>query len=216
MKRSWIWIISLVMGTSFIVLLYFQARYARSMVRMRKEQFDESVFRSLDQASRELERNETFRYLQNVIEEHEEELSKDESIFSSGSVKIENAIVDSALTATGAPFRRIGKHPNGLPNSLRMMRKSPWAGATARFQQHVQQAYVYERGILDEVITTVLYSASDLNFQDRLDATMLDNCMRRALERNGVSIPFHFTVYTSDGRQVYQCSDYEEKGQEYN
>ena len=39
--------------------------------------------------------------------------------------------------------------------------------------------------------------------------------MRSALERNGVSIPFHFTVFTSDGRQVYQCSDYEEKGMEY-
>ena len=215
MKRSWIWIISLVMGTSFIVLLYFQARYAATMVRMRKEQFDESVSRSLDQASRDLERNETFRYLQNVISEHEKELSKGEAVFNSGSIKINGASVDSALTATGAPFRRIGKHPSGLPNSLRMMRNSPWAGATARFQQHVQQAYVYERDILEEVINTVLYSASDLNFQDRLDATMLDNCMRSALERNGVSIPFHFTVFTSDGRQVYQCSDYEEKGMEY-
>jgi two-component system phosphate regulon sensor histidine kinase PhoR len=38
------------------------------MVKMRKEQFDESVFRALDQTSRDLERNETFRYLETVAD----------------------------------------------------------------------------------------------------------------------------------------------------
>jgi two-component system phosphate regulon sensor histidine kinase PhoR len=32
---------------------------------------------------------------------------------------------------------------------------------------------------------------------------------------NGINIPYHFIVCTTDGREVYRCPDYEEKGQEY-
>ena len=39
-------------------------------MKMRKEQFDESVVRSLNQASRNLEQNETFRYLENFTRDN--------------------------------------------------------------------------------------------------------------------------------------------------
>ena len=68
MKRSVIWIICLIIGVSFLALLYLESSYARAMVRMRSEQFDETVIRSLDQAARELERNETYKYLKMVLE----------------------------------------------------------------------------------------------------------------------------------------------------
>lgn len=69
MKKSTIWIVSIIIGVSFVGLLYLQMRYIRQMIKMRKEQFDESVIRSLDQASRNLEQNETFRYLEQISRE---------------------------------------------------------------------------------------------------------------------------------------------------
>ena len=63
-----------------MVLLYLQFRYAEAMVRMRVEQFDENVFRSLDQASRDLERAETIDYLQEI----DDEKSSVEDIFHIG------------------------------------------------------------------------------------------------------------------------------------
>ena len=69
MKRSTIWIVSVIIGVSFLGLLLLQMRYIEQMVKMRKEQFDESVVRSLNQASRNLEQNETFRYLENFTPE---------------------------------------------------------------------------------------------------------------------------------------------------
>ena len=66
MKRSTITIISLVIGLSFFGLLFLQGRIISSMVKMRKEQFDETVLRALDQTSRDMERNETFKYLEEV------------------------------------------------------------------------------------------------------------------------------------------------------
>ena len=67
MKKSTIWIIATVMGFSFIGLLFLQIYYMGAMVQMKKEQFDESVNRRLDQASHNLEMNETQRYLEKEV-----------------------------------------------------------------------------------------------------------------------------------------------------
>ena len=56
MKKRTIWIIAIIMGLSFVSLLYLQISYIKEMAKMKKEQFDESVYRSLYQASRNLER----------------------------------------------------------------------------------------------------------------------------------------------------------------
>ena len=56
------------MGTSFLCLLYLQVSYIEEMVKMRKEQFDESVARSLTKAARNLELDETYRFLQKDAE----------------------------------------------------------------------------------------------------------------------------------------------------
>ena len=71
MKRRTILIIATIMGLSFAALLYLQIRYIDEMVRMKREQFDESVNRSLYQASRNLELNETLRYLEKDINQTE-------------------------------------------------------------------------------------------------------------------------------------------------
>ena len=43
MKKTTIWTVAIVMGLSFLVLLYMQIKYIEAMVQMKKEQFDESV-----------------------------------------------------------------------------------------------------------------------------------------------------------------------------
>ena len=55
------------MGLSFLGLLFLQLSYIEDMAKMKKEQFDESVNRSLYQASRNLELNETLRYLEKTL-----------------------------------------------------------------------------------------------------------------------------------------------------
>ena len=64
MKKSTIWVLGIVMGLSFLSLLYLQVSYIEEMVKMRKGQFDESVQRSLVQACRNIELVETKKYLE--------------------------------------------------------------------------------------------------------------------------------------------------------
>ena len=80
MKKKTIWTIAIIMGFSFLALLYLQLSYIQEMVTMKKEQFDESVNRALYQASRNLELNETLRYLEKDVNETERKASKKDSV----------------------------------------------------------------------------------------------------------------------------------------
>jgi len=59
------------MGLSFISLLYLQISYIEEMVKMRNEQFDESVKRALMAASKDVESAEVDRWLREDISEAE-------------------------------------------------------------------------------------------------------------------------------------------------
>ena len=185
------------MGLSFVVLLVLQSRYAKSMVRMRREQFDETVCRSLDQASRDMERAETFRYLQKVIAEHQ-----------SLQPTYNFATTDSLLRLRHDTVQQVAQHVMGL----RMPRVNHLQQTVTNLQRHVQQAYTYEQNLLDEVIYAVMYRASALSLSDRLNPVVLDNAIRQALESNGITMRFHYVLYNANGEEISRCCDYEEKG----
>ena len=86
MKKSTIWLIAIVMGLSFLGLLYLQLSYIEQMAKMKKEQFDESVNRSLYQASRNLEMNETMRYLEKDVKDTERRAYSQDSVMVDGLV----------------------------------------------------------------------------------------------------------------------------------
>ena len=200
MKRSYIWLICVVVCIAFVALLYLQGRYAKEMIRMRQEQFDENVLRSLDQASRELEKAETFRYLQKVLNQHE---------IKSGTVRPDSFHITNYILPLDTIIPNKGNMSLG---SLSINRYNRVAETISNLQKHVREALIYEQDVLDEVIYAVMYRASELRFQDRLNPAVLDGCLRNALQANGISLPFHFIVYTSDGREVYRCEDYTEEG----
>ncbi len=213
MKKSWIWIICIIMGSSFLILLYLQMNYAQIMVQMRRDQFDETVFRSLDQASRELERTETFNYLQTIITEHEKEKAR---VYFSDSlgVRLED-VPDSTLSSSEQTSDAGDTSPNVQTSSPGPVSSGSWRHATEQFQRSIKNAYIYERGLLDEVVLQILYDASEKDLHNRLDVLMLDHMMKVALERNGISMHFHFVVYSSDGEEVFRCPDYDAKGNNY-
>ena len=69
MKKSTIWLLSVIMALTFIGLLYVQIMYMENMIKMRNEQFTDAVKRSLSAVSTSLELDETQRYLVEYMEE---------------------------------------------------------------------------------------------------------------------------------------------------
>lgn len=106
-----------------------------------------------------------------------------------------------------------GKNNMAL-GSLNINRYNRVAQTIANLQKHVREAFIYEQEVLDEVIYAVMYTASEQRLQERLNPAVLDGCLRNALQANGITLPFHFIVYTSDGREVYRCEDYSDVGAE--
>lgn len=220
MKQKKIWFIGILIGVLSIILLYLQWDNARTMVRMRKQQFDESVHRSLDQASRDLERDETFRYLQLITNNHAQELDslarlQRFQVARRPAIPMSDRIMlADTLDIVYRPKQVVSGGGRYSSSMLMQQGASFMDAAGLDFLEKVQNAYVYQRGILDEVIYTLLYNANEGSLKERLNGDLLDSYLTSALRRNGVDIPFHYRVSTADGQEVLRCSDYSDAGEE--
>lgn len=224
MKKSTIWTIAIVMGLSFLGLLFLQLSYIEDMAKMKKEQFDESVNRSLYQASRNLELNETLRYLEKDVNETERRAFHQDSIMSR-SGKLNDVIQHShQYSVTGKDgtvyssfqLKTITTKPSTVPKAMILRSdKNSISAASKSLQEIVRNRYVYQKALLDEVVYNILYTASDKPLKERVNFKLLDQDIRAELLNNGINIPYHLTVATADGREVYRCPDYTEEGEEY-
>ncbi len=224
MKKSTIWTIAIIMGLSFVVLLYLQLSYIEEMAKMKKEQFDESVNRSLYQASRNLEVNETLRYLEKDVNETERRAFRHDSVMTR-SGKLNDVVQHThqyAVTGkdgtvySSFQLKTITTKPSTIPKGIILRSdKSTLSEASKSLQEIVRNRYVYQKALLDEVVYSILYQASERPLKERINFKLLDQDIRAELLNNGINIPYHVTVSTADGREVYRCPDYTEEGLAY-
>ena len=224
MKKSTIWFIATVMGLSFLGLLYLQLSYIEQMVRMKKEQFDESVNRSLYQASRNLELNETLRYLEKDVNETERRAFRQDSVMSrTGRLNdvIQHTHQYSVAGKDGTIYssfelKTITTKPSTIPKAMILRSdKNTIDEASKSLQEIVRNRYIYQKALLDEVVYNILYQASDKPLKERVNFKFLDQEINTGLLNNGINIPYHLTVSTADGREVYRCPDYSDEGLQY-
>ncbi|MCM1107487.1 MAG: HAMP domain-containing histidine kinase [Clostridium sp.] len=221
MKKSTIWIISVIMGVSFLALLYVQTRYIEQIVRARKQQFDETVFRCLGLVARNLERNETLGYLEELVNRN---LGKPDSLPATSTlngtrgtfINVPDYVQGEDRLAAHSAFQLKPRvmRPSVSSKVLNVRSRNRITEASQAFQEAVKNAYLYQKGVLDEVVYSILYTSSNKLLDERINFKVLDHELRTTFERNGITIPYHFSVLTSNGREVYRCSDYDKKGEE--
>jgi len=189
---------------------------------MKKEQFDESVNRSLYQASRNLEMNETLRYLEKDVQATERRAFSQDSMMVDGldgTIKQSHQFAvaaDDGTVYSSFQLKTFEMKPASVPKAMILRKdKSSLSEAAKSMQEIVRNRYVYQKALLDEVVYNILYTASDKPLKERINFRMLDQDIRAELMNNGVNIPYHFTVSTSDGREVYRCPDYTDEGEKY-
>ena len=224
MKKTTLWIVAALMVLSFLTLLFIQIKYIDEMVTMKKEQFDESVNKALYQASRNLELNETLRYLEKDVADTEQgEKGKKQGQTAAdgnpadGNPGMHNAAIgDDGAAYSSFELKTNAVNPARIPKAMILKNdRNLISDATKSMREIVRNRYVYQKALLDEVIYSILYTASDKPLRERINFKLLDQDLKAELMNNGVSIPYHFTVSTQDGREVYRCPDYEETGDEY-
>lgn len=224
MKKSTIWIIATVMGISFLGLLYLQISYLREVFTMREQQFDESVNRSLFRVAHALEFDETRRALEKEASAFMADSSMvdslDEKRFPSNVLAPDMQSFaplnegDSIYTLNFEPgrfrkdFLQRGVNLNGVDQKT-------MDGLARDLRRIVKERYVYQQRMLNEVIYSVLYTASSKPLKQRIDFKQLDRALRFELQNNGIDLLFHFTVSTLDGKEVYRCPDYSAEGEQF-
>ncbi len=196
------------MGCSFLALLSLQVRYIEEIVTMRREQFDESVKRSLYNAAHRLELYETMRYLEKDITNadavspvHKQgtEIVAHQYNFKGSK---DGNISSFEMRSTIIIPRRGKQDQKDIPEASRSL------------QDIIRSRYVHQRALIDEVIYKMLYTASDQPLEQRINFRALDRDLQAELLNNGIEIPYHFSVSASDGREIYRCADYEPEGEE--
>ncbi|KAA6339603.1 Sensor protein SrrB, partial [termite gut metagenome] len=200
-----------------------QVGYIEETVKMRNEQFDESVKRSLYQVSRNVEYDETKRWL-------EEDLSEAEKKAFSQSVSPNNSLMQEQTTRQ----YRIVTTPNGTmysdfelkimsskPSSVPKAMISPRRHGTNTIPQTskslhetMKNRYLYQRSLIDEVVWQMLYRTSNKPLEERINFNNLDHYLKSELKNSGIDLEYCFSIINKNGHEIYRCPEYTAKGSE--
>lgn len=188
MKKSTIWILTIVMALTFVGLLYVQIMYMEEMIKMREQHFSEGVKRSLYALSTALEQNETKKYL-------EEDLM----------------LVDPTLFASSDPLGLDKKGKYGLENDYKLSKpkQEDMSDKFGEFQEALKGQYLYQKGLLNEVILTILNQSSTRPITERADSAIVKTYLRTELDNNGINLPFEYAIIDRHGRMVYESENYD-------
>ena len=190
---------------------------------MKKEQFDESVTRALYQASRNLELNETLRFLEKDVNATERKAFSTVAETSNdnfgGAVQQSHQYSvagDDGTIYSSFELRTIALSPQQVQKGLlvKSSDKNAISDAQKSMQQIVRNRYIYQKALLDEVVYSILYTASEKPLRDRINFKQLDQDIRSELLNNGIDLQYHFNVQTNDGREIYRCPEYTDEGKD--
>lgn len=203
MKKSTIWLLTVLMALTFMGLLYIQIIYMESMIRMRNDQFAEGVRRSLYAVSSLLEQDETKYFLEEDVAEVESS-----SVYTQyggtphlGGIKYSftthsGLVGDVTLKADADKIYKLQSDQNNVANSYNSMR------------EELKGQYLYQKGIMDDVIINIMNKAADRPIQERADSVSVRRYLKKELENNGLDLPFEFAVVSRNGYVFYHSSGF--------
>lgn len=214
MKKTTITILAILMGISFVALLALQVYYIEEVIELRHLHFDESVNRSLNEAAHQLEIKEAKRYL----EQGPSAFDGIATVYDSVSITTDSAFIQrtkriSAKDGSAFSYTETTANTN-LSDKYFTRRSNGIADRSRTLQEIMRERYDKQKELIDEVIYSMLYTASDRPLKDRIDFKELDLSLRSELANNGVDLLYHFKVLSSNGTVVYQCSDYDPTGED--
>ena len=210
-----IWILGGVMALSFLILLYLQVSYIEEIIRMRQEQFNESVKRSLVQACKNIELVETKKYLESDVEATERRRAAlRDSIVNDTMVHRRYAVTTTNGLGSITSFEMNINRRSSIPKAIISTGKNIPQTSKA-LQDILKERYINQRAMLDEVVYSILYTASDKPLRQRINFNQLDAFLKTELLNNGIDIAYHYTVTERDGSLVYRCPDYKADGSKH-
>lgn len=201
--------ITAIMALTFGVLIYFQILYLENMVKMREQQFTEGVMRSLSATSDYLEREETLHFLEQDIKVIESSFYDNFIGNSTQSPDIKYSVENPDGSVTN--FTLSSKVDNTHLDPSKILKNSTTQDPGERYrnmQDIIRSQYLYQKGLLNEVILSILRDSGSRPVMERADSTKVRTCLRTQLSNNGVNVPFAFAIFNINGTPVYSSDGF--------
>lgn len=217
MKKFTIWIVGLIMAVCCVALLFLQLSYIETMVKMRKDHFEEGVRRSLHSVAYNLEINEMRKYLS-------DELQRDIDfgrLLDEKMLYRQQAVVGKAGDFyTFFEFRLIDNKPSAVADVGRKFgdqRDMSVQGVNKLSQDIIKMKYRYQRNLFDRVIYDIIMNAGGKPLKTRIDVDALYKNLKSEFASNGIVLPFQFGVVDHSGEVLFRSEGFEgsESGQVY-
>lgn len=216
MKKSTIVVLAIIMAITFFGLLFVQIEYLRGAIRLRENDFDEAIKRSLYQISRNLESDQTKRFLY-------EEFFKDrgrkgsygtplssyggigkETITQKHSIRVQTddegeVNIDILSSSSIIPSQSSGSifQPPGTRGTDNAISRKSYS-----MQEEYKKRFYYESDILYDVISKIINTASDLPIEERVNFRQLENDIRGELKHNGIELPFLYEIVDKNDKSI--------------
>ena len=204
MRKSTIWVLVAIMALTFAALLYLQISYLNNIIQMRKEQFSLAVKRSLYDVSEALERDESIRYLQEGLNENQKRLISYEF----------NKSVNNESTSGDKQFNKENRELK-LPSASNIFndnKKSNVQNSVTKtymgMQELLKKQYLYQKGLLNDVVLKILNTASLQPILERVDTRQLESYLRAELLNNDINTVFKFAIADGHGKLIYKSQGY--------
>ena len=201
MKKSTIWILAAIMAVAFFGLLYLQITYLRESIRLRSDQFNEAVNRSLAQISRNLELDQTKKYLDEAfIETQKKDAAAYNRSMALRNQPQEETVTQQQRTKMTAPDGTVIYMEHNVTTVQttppKQVFQSPKSGTNAisktffDLQEEQIKRYLYEKDIMNDVLNRIFKSASDVPIEERINFKDLETKIKNELKNNNIEILF--------------------------
>ena len=191
------------MACAFIGFIYVQITYMENMIEMRNAQFSESVMRSLNSVSQQLEQDETKYFLEEDIADlgvlYPNATNSDFSYTIPASDGTSKLLIKGNLNSV--KVKKADTDQEQISKSFKDKYQS--------VQETLKGQYLYQKGLLNEVILNILSQSSNRPIEERADSSTVNTYLHQQLQSNGLDIPFEFALINRTSGLIYKSNGYE-------
>lgn len=205
MKKSTIWLLAIVLAITFLGLLMVQIMYLDNIIKMRNDQFEESVRRSISWVARQLEQDEVRSFAEQ--DSHIEENSI-YTQYSPNSTPQLGGVTYSLKTSTGIEADLTIKADADKISQIQINAQNNVSGHYQTAQENLKGRYKYHKSIIEDVLVSIFSHSSDRPLEERADTTVIRKYLSEQLKSCGMDITFEFAILNRNGVVQYCTEGY--------
>lgn len=214
MRKSSIWLLGVVMAFTFASLLYLQVSYVQIILKSNNDQFNDAVKRSLYQVSRNLELDETKRFLaERLLGSNKNLVSQNRRKSIPLSTQEQHSLQITGTDGISVANINIQSITTTITSDVSIAKPKSLTKSSKKLQDELNERYMYQEELVKDVVSDMLYQANaNLKpIEERIDFRKLNVYIKSELQNNGLSVPYFFSIVDKNGKEVYASPDYDRK-----